>query len=181
MMDSTDMQAGSDPATATNAVPCTLVAKWGKRRIVIPELTVQDTIGKVKQRLKDETGVLEKRQKLIGLAAVQGGAKAVNDDLVLGDLKIKTKSGGSEAGPIVHEFILMGTAEKDIFVDPSERDDLPDVIDDFDLDFNVRVSSAETMSWRISAPLSFGFGLLPRSFLTLYCFPLHYRREAVNG
>jgi len=30
----------------------------------------------------------------------------------------------------------MGTPEEEIFVDPSDRDDLPDVIDDFDLDFN---------------------------------------------
>ena len=30
----------------------------------------------------------------------------------------------------------MGTPEEKIFVDPSDRDDLPDVIDDFELDFN---------------------------------------------
>jgi ubiquitin-like domain-containing CTD phosphatase 1 len=30
----------------------------------------------------------------------------------------------------------MGTPEEDIFVDPSERDDLPDVLDDFGLEFN---------------------------------------------
>ena len=30
----------------------------------------------------------------------------------------------------------MGTREEHIFVDPNEKDDLPDVIDDFDLDFN---------------------------------------------
>ncbi|KAL3920304.1 MAG: hypothetical protein SGILL_003327 [Bacillariaceae sp.] len=138
-MDSVDMETGSESATSSNATPCTLIAKWGKQRIVVTELTVQDTIGNVKQRLKDKTGVLEKRQKLIGLAAVQGGAKAVNDDLVLGDLKVKKKSGAKDDGSIVHEFIMMGTAEKDIFVDPSDKDDLPDVIDDFELDFNVRV------------------------------------------
>ena len=32
--------------------------------------------------------------------------------------------------------ILMGTPEEEIFVDPSEKTDLPDIIDDFDLDFN---------------------------------------------
>ena len=30
----------------------------------------------------------------------------------------------------------MGTPEEEIFVDPSEKTDLPDIIDDFDLDFN---------------------------------------------
>ena len=32
--------------------------------------------------------------------------------------------------------LQMGTPEEKIFVDPGDRDDLPDVIDDFDLDFN---------------------------------------------
>ena len=34
------------------------------------------------------------------------------------------------------QFILMGTPEENIFVDPREKDDLPDVVDDFDSDFN---------------------------------------------
>ena len=131
------MQTDSSEVAATGAAaaPVKLVAKWGKQRIEI-SLTVEDTIGTVKQRLQDETGVLEKRQKLIGLVAVKGGAKAVTDDLVLGDLKVKKKKGDDD-GPVVHEFIMMGTAEKDIFVDPSEKDDLPEVVDDFELDFNV--------------------------------------------
>ncbi len=31
---------------------------------------------------------------------------------------------------------MMGTKEEHIFVDPNDKDGLPDVIDDFDLDFN---------------------------------------------
>jgi ubiquitin-like domain-containing CTD phosphatase 1 len=127
----------------------TMVAKWGKERIVVEDLAASTSIGTVKDRLTEKTGVLQIRQKLIGLAAVNGGARAINDDLTLADLKVKNNnaarnksSAGSNAGAdqdrkvIVHEFLLMGTAEKDIFVDPSERDDLPDVVDDFDLDFN---------------------------------------------
>ncbi|GMH55282.1 hypothetical protein TrRE_jg11646, partial [Triparma retinervis] len=31
---------------------------------------------------------------------------------------------------------MMGTPEADIFVDPADMDELPDVIDDFDSEFN---------------------------------------------
>lgn len=47
------------------------------------------------------------------------------DELKLNEVKLNKK----------REFILMGTVEKKIFVDPREKDDLPEVIDDFDLDF----------------------------------------------
>ena len=40
----------------------------------------------------------------------------------------------------------MGTPEEKIFIDPSDRksQDLPDVIDDFDLDFN---AGSDEVSW----------------------------------
>lgn len=146
----TDSTMSCEAAVEGAASPCVLVAKWGKKRIVLDDMTMRDTIGDVKDRLTKETGVLQKRQKLIGLVAIKGGSKAVNDDTVLGNLKVKaakknnTSSGNTNDNSIsndsiVHEFILMGTAEADIFVDPSDKDDLPDVVDDFDLDFNVRV------------------------------------------
>lgn len=123
---------GITSKTTTTFVYYTMVAKWGKQRIVLEGLETATSVGHVKDRLTERTGVLPQRQKLIGLAAVNGGAKAVNDATRLGDLKVKNSS--CEA--VVLEFILMGTAEKDFFVDPSDRDDLPDVVDDFDLDFN---------------------------------------------
>ena len=36
--------------------------------------------------------------------------------------------------------------EEKIFVDPSDRDDLPDVVDDFDLDFNAGSSEVRKRS-----------------------------------
>jgi ubiquitin-like domain-containing CTD phosphatase 1 len=89
--------------------------------------------------LTEKTGVLQIRQKLIGLVATKGGSKAVNDDTLLVDLKVKNGKKSLDPGvpdAVVHEFILMGTPEHEIFIDPSNKDDLPDVIDDFDLDFN---------------------------------------------
>ena len=112
----------------------TLMAKWGKERIVLEGLNGEATIGNVKDLLEDRTGVLPKRQKLIGLTAI-GGAK-VTDALTIGDLKVKSGKSQDGYSGVVHSFIMMGSREEHIFVDPSEKDDLPDVVDDFDLDFN---------------------------------------------
>ena len=111
----------------------TLVAKWGKERVTLQHLSPVTTIGQVKAMLSEQTNILPKRQKLIGLSA-NGGGK-VTDDILVKDLKNKGKKPNGGA-PASFQFILMGTPEEHIFVDPHEKDDLPDVIDDFDLDFN---------------------------------------------
>jgi ubiquitin-like domain-containing CTD phosphatase 1 len=112
----------------------TLVAKWGKERISLDSLDEKTSIGKVKDLLSERTGVLQKRQKLIGLA-VKGRSK-IDDNVLIGDLKLKTGKKTDPSAGKIHEFIMMGTKEEQIFVDPSEKDDMPDVVDDFDLDFN---------------------------------------------
>ncbi|KAL7544170.1 hypothetical protein ACHAWF_007551 [Thalassiosira exigua] len=114
-----------------------MIAKYGKRKI---ELTTaaSTTIGEVKEMLREETGILPRRQKLIGLKGKQGSV--VGDDEPLSNLKVKGKKGD---GVVAHQFILMGTPEEGIFVDPSEKDDLPDIVDDFDLDFNAGSEAKE--------------------------------------
>jgi ubiquitin-like domain-containing CTD phosphatase 1 len=117
----------------------TLIAKFGKERITLEDLSAETRIGEVKEMLQEITNILSKRQKLVGLVAQKGGAKGIHDDLLLKELKVKGKSSSVENDApmsITHQFILMGTPEEKIFVDPSLRDDLPDVVDDFDLDFN---------------------------------------------
>jgi len=69
------------------------------------------------------TGILPKRQKFIGLNPICRGK--LLDEFKLNEVKLNKK----------REFILMGTVEKKFFIDPLEKDDLPEVIDDFDLDF----------------------------------------------
>ncbi|CAM9418694.1 unnamed protein product [Sphacelaria rigidula] len=71
--------------------------------------------------LHERTHVLAKRQKLVGLSV---GGRPAADDCPLEKIRLKTP----------HRFILMGTPEAEIFVDPGEKEDLPDVFDDFDLD-----------------------------------------------
>jgi ubiquitin-like domain-containing CTD phosphatase 1 len=140
-------------STAASSTSITLVAKWGKERIELASLTPETTIGAVKEMLQQRTGVLPKRQKLIGLTvknpASSSASATFTDQVALSDLKVKkgktNKQPPNGSAPlnhnnngshVVHEFILMGTPEDQIFIDPSDKDDLPDVIDDFDLDFN---------------------------------------------
>mmetsp|Transcript_24791 Transcript_24791/g.36052 ORF Transcript_24791/g.36052 Transcript_24791/m.36052 type:complete len:179 (+) Transcript_24791:142-678(+) len=127
----------------------TLVAKWGKERIELSSLSPSTTIGEVKTMLTERTGVLPKRQKLIGLtvkpqasvastASANGAKGSLSDCVALSDLKVKPQKKSSSSSSFVvisHQFILMGTPEEKIFVDPDEKDDLPEVVDDFDLDF----------------------------------------------
>lgn len=108
----------------------TLVAKWGKERITLDELPPATTIAEVKLMLSEHTKILPKRQKLFF-----SGSGKVTDDLPLKDLKAKGSKDSRTTNSSL-SFILMGTPEEHIFVDPHEKDDLPDVIDDFDLDFN---------------------------------------------
>ena len=111
-----------------------MVAKFGKEKITLSDLASTTTIGDVKNMLQSHTAILPKRQKLIGLKKNKGasGGATVDDDTSLADLKVK----GSKGSEIVHQFILMGTPEENIFIDPHLKEDLPDIIDDFDLDFN---------------------------------------------
>jgi Ubiquitin family len=134
---------------AEEKMPVMLIAKFGKERITLGELDTTTTIGEVKELLSSKTGILPKRQKLIGLAIRPGVAKSLTDDVVLGNLKVKPgkkfDTATSAFAGIVHQFILMGTPEEQIFVDPRDRDDLPDVIDDFDLDFNAGSNEVSRM------------------------------------
>ena len=122
------------------AAPVTLVAKWGKERITLDELPPMTTIAQVKMMLSEHTCILPKRQKLIGLSS---GSGKVTDDVRLKDLK--PKGSKSTSTGIIFQFILMGTPEEHIFVDPHEKDDLPDVIDDFELDFNAGSEEVSTV------------------------------------
>jgi ubiquitin-like domain-containing CTD phosphatase 1 len=117
------------PSPDYDGFTISLVAKFMKERIVLTDLHPLTTILEVKEMLQERTRILVKRQKLVGLLAQEGGAKGVIDTLTLNKLKLKSNTTS-------HQFILMGTPEEHIFVDPSDRDEMTDVIDDFELDFN---------------------------------------------
>ena len=113
----------------STAPTVTLIAKFGKERLTLEDLAPATTIGQVKLLLQEQTRILPSRQKLLGLQAQNGGARGITDNLPLEQLKQKDKS------KPVFQFILMGTPEEAIIA--AERpDDLPDVVDDFDLEFH---------------------------------------------
>lgn len=120
----------------------TLVAKYGKLQHVFENLPSSTTVLELKEMLSDLTQILPKRQKLIGLAAISG---KVADDMPLSMLKTK-KTKLADKTVIGMTFILMGTPEEHILVDPMDRDDLPEVIDDFDLDFNAGSTEVSLLS-----------------------------------
>lgn len=121
---------------SSEMVVVTMIAKFGKQRITLKHLDSNTTIAQVKDMIHVETRILPKRQKLVGLSAKSGGAKGIHDALPLSELATKGKSDLTAVDEITHQFILMGTPEEQIFIDPCERDDLPDIVDDFELDFN---------------------------------------------
>mmetsp|Transcript_3685 Transcript_3685/g.5606 ORF Transcript_3685/g.5606 Transcript_3685/m.5606 type:complete len:375 (-) Transcript_3685:105-1229(-) len=120
---------------AAAAATTTMVAKYGKQKIELSDLpSTTTTIGHVKDLLREKTGIMPIRQKLIGLKTSTKGQE-LTDRTLLSELKQSKRSNDGNTVQI-HQFILMGTPEEQIFVDPSEKDDLPDVLDDFELDFN---------------------------------------------
>lgn len=141
------LPVGSEMNAAAQIVapPMTLVAKFGKEKIVLTELPHSTKISAVKELLHIHTRILPMRQKLIGLVmstststqiGTSSAVRKVHDDVCLSELKVKKSCSD------VIECILVGTPEERIFVDPTDRDDLPDVIDDFELDF-----TAESELW----------------------------------
>eukprot|EP00553_Chaetoceros_curvisetus_P004502 CAMPEP_0204614172 /NCGR_PEP_ID=MMETSP0717-20131115/1963_1 /ASSEMBLY_ACC=CAM_ASM_000666 /TAXON_ID=230516 /ORGANISM="Chaetoceros curvisetus" /LENGTH=396 /DNA_ID=CAMNT_0051626781 /DNA_START=63 /DNA_END=1253 /DNA_ORIENTATION=- len=135
-------EAGVSGVNEAASVSVTLSAKWGKERIELSGLSPSTTIAQVKDLLSERTSVLPKRQKLIGLTTAIKRTSKVTDDILLSELKVKGGAGNSKKqaqngdNVIRHNFILMGTPEEKIFVDPQNHDSLPEVVDDFDLDFN---------------------------------------------
>ncbi|KAJ3056896.1 hypothetical protein HK097_003056 [Rhizophlyctis rosea] len=97
----------------------TLTATWNGKKFVL-QTPVGVTVGELKSRLADITGVKPERMKLMGF--VKGRLPA--DDIVLSSLNLKKD----------HGFMMMGTVEEKIWKDPTPAD-LPDVFNDFDFDY----------------------------------------------
>ncbi len=152
----------------------TLTAKYGKQTITIPNLPSHTTtISTVKNIIMEQTNILPKRQKFIGLTLKKDAVilnensdtngngngngngnsnsnskrrcKMIQDEHTLDQIEIKKMNDcvrDDTTGEIIHahhSFILMGTPEAEIFIDP---DDISfsaggNVVNDFDIDFNI--------------------------------------------
>ena len=154
--------AATPPATETAslATTTTLTAKYGKQTITIPNLPSQTTtIATVKQIILEQTNILPKRQKFIGLTLRKETQqpshnqqedskrrKIIQDECTLDKLDIKkpkecTFDFNGNVLHAHHSFILMGTPEQEIFIDPDDisssmSSGTNTVMNDFDFDFN---------------------------------------------
>lgn len=145
-------------ATLTPTPPpmlTTLTAKYGKQTIKIPDLPSHSTtIATVKKFILEQTNILPERQKFIGLSLSKAAStnntdakrrKVIQDDVTLDKLEVKKpqkdtlKNDQNEIIHTYHSFILMGTPESEIFIDPDSisGDNKNNVVNDFDLDFNI--------------------------------------------
>ncbi|GFR41728.1 hypothetical protein Agub_g2479 [Astrephomene gubernaculifera] len=94
--------------------------KWSGKEFTI-QLEPTETVMALKHKLENETNVLAKRQKILGLKTKEG--KPATDESPVGDLQIK---------PSV-KFMMMGTPEATIAATAKEAEAAPEVQDDFDI------------------------------------------------
>ena len=102
----------------------TLIAKWRGKNYNLDNLSPTTTIHDVKKLFEKKTQIPWARQKLVGIN-VKG--RPAPDNIMLSELKLKNP----------HKFMLVGTPEADLFIDPADRDDIPEIFDDFDLECSV--------------------------------------------
>ena len=100
-MSGSDMNIESSSSTNTSTDPSnkndtdvplsiTLLAKWGKEKMEIIDLSPDMSIAQIKDLICEQTKILPKRQKLIGL--VTKSKKKLTDDCILSELKSKAKA-----------------------------------------------------------------------------------------
>ena len=98
--------------------------KWNGTDFKITNLLETHTVNDLKNELVKLTNVLPERQKLLGLKT-NAGQNAGNDTL-LGELKYKPGT----------RILMMGTVEAKIESVNKKPENLPEVVDDFDVDKN---------------------------------------------
>ncbi len=159
--DEHDYTDDDDDDETKNVIKTTMIAKYGKQTITIADLPSHSTtIGMVKKLLMQETNILPKRQKLIGLTSTATATLAVgipkktkttmiDDECTLDKLQIKKpkeciydEQNPNQLLHAYHTFILMGTPESEIFIDPDDEEFNTSsngsfVVNDLDLDLNI--------------------------------------------
>ncbi|CAK9808187.1 Ubiquitin-like domain-containing CTD phosphatase 1 [Anthophora quadrimaculata] len=101
-----------------------IIIVWGRKEIEIPDVNLDDTVRGLKERIHQETGILPGRQKLLNLRTKD---KASQDEEILRNLGMKPG----------FKLMLMGSREEDIAEACHAPKDLPDVINDFEIEEEV--------------------------------------------
>ncbi|XP_022344616.1 ubiquitin-like domain-containing CTD phosphatase 1 [Crassostrea virginica] len=97
-----------------------VIVKWSGQEF---KLTVDKdgTVENLKKAIQDATGVLPERQKLLGL---KFKGKPPGDEVALTDLKLKAST----------KIMMMGTREEELDKVKEAPKDLPEVVNDFDIE-----------------------------------------------
>ena len=102
-----------------------ILVKWNGQDYKASNLLASNTVADLKDELCKQTNVLPERQKLLGLKT-KSGQLATNSTL-LDELNYKSGT----------KIMMMGTCEEKIDDVNRKPENLPEVIDDFDIDKNV--------------------------------------------
>ncbi|KAG2172970.1 hypothetical protein INT44_004711 [Umbelopsis vinacea] len=105
--------------------PMTFIASWQKKTYTM-SCTPEETVEQLKLKLQGLTNVRPQNMKLLNL--VKG--KLPSDDTCLESLSLRRKPGSNAV-----EFLMLGTADANIFKDPDQVDTLPDVLNDLEYDY----------------------------------------------
>jgi hypothetical protein len=116
--------AASSSSSQKRTPVVTMIAKYGKQKFELSCLPSTSTnVGHVKEMLHEKTGILPKRQKLIGLKRGIGSSSATLDDYtMLSELNVKGGAAAESSAIVVHQFILMGAYSSNpwcLSLDPS--------------------------------------------------------------
>jgi len=98
-----------------------IMVKWAGKEYGIDEIEATDTVMDLKVKIMDKTGVRPERQKLLNLKAK---GKAATDDMKIGTLGLKAN----------FKLMMMGSLEETIAETQSKPENLPEVVNDFDID-----------------------------------------------
>ncbi|KAJ9598473.1 hypothetical protein L9F63_010842, partial [Diploptera punctata] len=108
-----------------------IFVKWGGKEYEICHLSQDDSVATLKNAIHKETGVRPERQKLLNLK-LKG--KSPEDDCQLSALKLKQP----------FKVMMMGSLEEDIADACAPPDDIPEVVNDLDIeDEEVAIESSE--------------------------------------
>ncbi|XP_067009192.2 ubiquitin-like domain-containing CTD phosphatase 1 [Anabrus simplex] len=98
-----------------------VIVKWSGKEYEISDLSESDTVSTLKNAIHKETCVLPERQKLLNL---KFKGKTPDDDLHLSALKLKPG----------FKIMMMGSLEQDIADASAPPEDMPEVINDLDIE-----------------------------------------------
>jgi len=98
-----------------------IVVKWAGKEYIIDEIDAADSVMDLKVKIMEKTGVRPERQKLLNLKAK---GKAATEDMKIGSLGLKAN----------FKLMMMGSLEETIAETQSKPENLPEVVNDFDID-----------------------------------------------